>query len=227
MNSPLATKTTGLKEAPESRLKRLLAFDDTLAQDLGLTVPIVGCDEVGRGSLIGSVVACAVLWKKTPQNVEGLWGLNDSKKLSPLQRQRLLPFIYEYCQVGLGEASPQDIADYNIIGASLLAMKRAIDALDVQAPIHLLLDGRDALPDFPIHQQTCVIQGDAQSALIAMASIVAKEHRDAWVQSVAIAYPEYGWGKNMGYATKEHREAIKAWGLTPHHRPSFSIGSLA
>jgi ribonuclease HII len=223
LKSPLASELKCLKESPESRLKRLLAFDDKIAQDLALHVPLVGCDEVGRGSLIGPVVASAVMWKEIPQNVEKLWGLNDSKKLSPLQRQRLLPYIQDDCWVGIGEASPQEIAEYNIIGASLLAVKRAIEALDCQAPIHLLLDGRDALPDFPTHQQSCVIKGDAQSALIAMASIVAKEHRDTWVKTVATAFPDYGWQRNMGYATKEHREAIQAWGLTPHHRPSFSI----
>ncbi len=233
MKSHLLTREVSpkSKESAEARLTRMLAFDENLRQALASNTALIGCDEVGRGSLIGAVVASAVAWKsstspKTLENFAGLVGINDSKKLTAKQREALLPNILSFCHVGIGQASPEEIAEHNIIGASLLAVHRAIEGLhattDKTADYHYLMDGRDRIPTIEGHQQSPILKGDAQSALIAMASIVAKEHRDAWVKSVAVDFPDYGWASNMGYATAKHREAIHRLGITPHHRPSYS-----
>ena len=239
MKSPLKPKPNlpKSKESVEARLMRMLAFDEDLRQSLPRNTILIGCDEVGRGSLIGSVVASAVAWKSSSVDSRTLLtGINDSKKLTAKQRQKLLPVIYEQCHVGIGQATPDEIARLNIIGASMLAVERAIEGLFAQADfppsplgkdpksaVHYLMDGRDAIPAMAREQQSPIVKGDAQSALIAMASIVAKEHRDAWVQSVAVDFPHYAWATNMGYPTLEHREAITQWGITPHHRPSYRI----
>ncbi len=225
------------KASAEARLTRLLAFDEALAQTLDPNTVLVGCDEVGRGSLIGDVVASAVCWKSIDSSCVlderlSLVGINDSKKLTAKQRHALLPAILDLCHVGIGQATPEEIAEHNIIGASMLAVQRAIDTLfahleeEAISRCHYLMDGRDRIPSITSHQQSPIVKGDAQSALIAMASIVAKEHRDEWVRSVAMDFPEYGWASNMGYATLEHRQAIKQRGLTAYHRPSYSIGGF-
>ncbi len=233
MKSHLLTREAKqIKESAKARLERMLAFDEALRQELVSNTVLIGCDEVGRGSLIGSVVASAISWKfsTSPKNLEDLVdlvGINDSKKLTAKQREALLPNILSHCHVGMGQASPEEIAEHNIIGASLLAVHRAIEALHAQTDetlrYHYLMDGRDCIPTISAEEQSPIIKGDAQSALIAMASIVAKEHRDAWVKTVAVDFPEYGWASNMGYATAKHREAVRRLGITPHHRPSYSV----
>ncbi len=233
MKSRLLTKESSLntKESTEARLKRMLAFDEALRQELASNTVLIGCDEVGRGSLIGDVVASAVAWKSNIQNTEtlhSLIGINDSKKLTAKQREALLPAILDLCHVGIGQATPEEIAEHNIIGASMRAVQRAIDELfshlkeEEMLHCHYLMDGRDRIPTIEWNQQSPIVKGDAQSALIAMASIVAKEHRDGWVRSVADDFSDYGWASNMGYATAKHREAIKRLGITPYHRPSYS-----
>ncbi|MFN9691442.1 MAG: ribonuclease HII [Vampirovibrionales bacterium] len=236
MKSRLLTKESSLntKESTEARLTRMLAFDEALRQELASNTVLIGCDEVGRGSLIGNVVASAVSWKSSdsPKHAEvlqSLIGINDSKKLTAKQREALLPEILDLCHVGIGQASPEEIAEHNIIGASMLAVQRAIDALfghlkeEEMLHCHYLMDGRDRIPTIDSHQQSPIVKGDAQSALIAMASIVAKEHRDGWVRSVAEDFSDYGWASNMGYATAKHREALRRLGATPHHRPSYNV----
>jgi ribonuclease HII len=217
------------RETSTERLQRMLAVDvDLLTHRLDSC--LVGVDEVGRGSLIGPVVSAAARWKQgvSPSAYGDLVGVNDSKKLSAAKRQALLPAIHRCFDVAIGEASIEDIAEHNIIGASLLSSARAVRALcslsetdSLPNEVHLLMDGRDVMPAFDVTQQTAIIKGDGHSVLIAVASIVAKEHRDAWVLSVAGEYPEYGWSTNMGYATATHREAIAQWGKTFYHRTSF------
>lgn len=233
MKSRLLTKESSLntKESTEARLTRMLAFDENLRQELASNTVLIGCDEVGRGSLIGNVVASAVSWKTStsPKRREALVGIHDSKKLTAKQREALLPAILDLCHVGIGQASPEEIAEHNIIGASMRAVQRAIDELfshlkeEEMLHCHYLMDGRDRIPTIEGHQQSPIVKGDAQSALIAMASIVAKEHRDGWVRSVADDFSDYGWASNMGYATAKHREAIKRLGITPYHRPSYNL----
>ena len=230
----LTSEANKIKESAETRLLRMLAFDENLRQELASNTVLIGCDEVGRGSLIGAVVASAVAWKSGTstnalEDFAPLIGINDSKKLTAKQREALLPAILSHCHVGIGQASPEEIAEHNIIGASMLAVQRAIDELfsqlkeEEKACVHYLMDGRDGIPTIEGNQQSPIVKGDAQSALIAMASIVAKEHRDAWVKSVAVDFPDYGWASNMGYATAKHRESIKRLGVTVHHRPSYSV----
>ena len=236
MKSRLLTKESSLntKESTEARLKRMLAFDENLRQELASNTVLIGCDEVGRGSLIGNVVASAVCWKSSdsPKHAEALHsliGINDSKKLTAKQREALLPAILNYCHVGIGQATPEEIAEHNIIGASMRAVQRAIDELfshlkeEEMLHCHYLMDGRDRIPTIEWNQQSPIVKGDAHSALIAMASIVAKEHRDDWVRSVADDFSDYGWASNMGYATAKHLEAVRRLGITPHHRPSFRV----
>lgn len=207
------------------------------SQRLGIdeSWPLIGCDEVGRGSLIGPVVAGAVQWRclRSAQADPALARLTDSKKLTATHRQALLPVIQHHAWWGIGEASVEEITELNILQASLLAMHRAIHALQTQkietsegsaqAGVLLLVDGSQVLPQYPTAWQQTVVQGDSRSSSIAAASILAKEYRDAWVRTVADAYPAYGWHTNMGYATAQHRQAIADVGLTPLHRPSFKL----
>jgi len=237
-------------ETANDRLTRLLAFDNILQKQHPNTT-LIGVDEVGRGSLIGPVVSASARWKKEWASVilnaaegcplvltQGHWlqdiiGVNDSKKLPALKRQALLPAIHRCFDVAIGEASIDEIAAHNIIGASLLSSARAVrnlcglkDEHPLSETVHLLMDGRDVMPAFDVAKQTAIIRGDGQSLLIAVASIVAKETRDAWVLSIADQYPDYGWSSNMGYATAKHRNAISQRGLTEYHRTSFKLKSM-
>ena len=177
-----------------------------------------GCDEAGRGALVGVVVAAALLLPPT----YNLKGLNDSKQLSPRKRSFLLAKIKQVALGwGIGEATPREIAQYNILQATFLAMHRAIAQLLTKCrPNKILVDGNNFLsyPNLP-HQ--CVVGGDQQVASIAGASILAKTHRDGLLSRLADHYPGYGWEHNKGYPTKSHRQAIAALGLTPHHRKTF------
>ncbi|MHA7877888.1 MAG: ribonuclease HII [Bacteroidota bacterium] len=180
-----------------------------------------GCDEVGRGCLAGPVVAAAVILPKSFL----LTGLKDSKQLTPTQRQHLSKDIrQEAIAWALGEASPQEIDQHNILYATYLAMHRAIAQLQ-RIPALLLIDGPrfQAYHNIP-HQ--CVIKGDAQLAPIAAASVLAKTYRDARMRQLANSFPGYGWRTNVGYPTKAHRKAIKVLGATPHHRRSFRLLSV-
>jgi len=176
---------------------------------------LAGVDEVGRGPLAGPVIAAAVILD--PANIPE--GLADSKALSAKKRELLNALILQSSWVGVGEASVEEIDEINILQASLLAMERAVSALP-RVPQHLLVDGNKLPKTLPC-PATAVVKGDARSQSIAAASIVAKTRRDAIMQDLAQQFPGYGWEKNAGYPTKQHREALVKIGLTPHHRRSF------
>jgi len=185
-------------------------FSDTLIE--------AGCDEVGRGCLAGPVIAAAVI---LPKNFFHAL-LNDSKQLTPARRQLLSKIIrQEAIDWALGEASPQEIDQRNILHASHLAMHRAIAQLQ-PVPALLLIDGNrfQSYQNIP-HQ--CIVKGDAQLAPIAAASVLAKTHRDALMHQLSQGFPGYGWESNVGYPTKAHRQAIQQLGMTPHHRHSFRL----
>ncbi len=176
---------------------------------------IAGVDEAGRGPLAGNVVAGAVV---LPEGVT-IKGLTDSKKLSEASRERLFPIIHEVAlAVGVGEATPAEIDRINILQATRLAMRRAVDALGA-APGLLLIDGNKTI-DWPGDQKT-IVKGDAQSLSIAAASVIAKVTRDRQLMRMAEAYPAYGFEKHKGYPTRDHLEAIATHGPTPHHRMTF------
>ena len=191
----------------------LLAFEKELYEQ-GIKL-IAGVDEVGRGPLAGPVVAAAVI---LPKNA-GLVGVNDSKKLSSQKRALYYKQILEIAtSVGVGEASVAEIDEINILQATKLAMKRAIDHLDV-VPEYLLIDHLTLELAIP---QTGIVGGDAKSLSIAAASIVAKEVRDRTMKELAEIYPAYGFERNVGYGTKGHREALEAYGyIEGVHRKSF------
>jgi len=176
---------------------------------------IAGVDEVGRGPLAGPVMAAAVILK--PDDIPD--GLNDSKKLTGKRREVLEAKIFENAWVGLGEASVAEIDEHNILRASHIAMLRAVEALD-PAPDYLLIDG-NLLPNGLSIPAEPVVKGDGRSVSIAAASIVAKLWRDRVMVDLAQQFPGYGWEKNAGYPTKQHREGLQNLGVTPHHRRSF------
>lgn len=176
---------------------------------------IAGVDEVGRGPLAGPVTAAAVVLdlEKLPE------GLNDSKKLSAKKRAALAQEIWQRAEVSVAEASVEEIDSINILRASHLAMERAVAALD-PPPDYLLIDGNLIPRDLTIKAEA-VVKGDGKSVSIAAASIVAKEARDILMVDLAQQFPGYGWEKNAGYPSKQHREALVELGVTPHHRRSF------
>ncbi len=179
---------------------------------------IVGVDEVGVAPTCGAVVAAAVIM---PVNCKRIEGVRDSKTLSALQRDRLAPVIRRRAVViGVGAASVAEIDQLNIYHATHLAMRRAIARLGGHD--HVLVDG-NRIANFERHvgPYTAIVDGDAKVYSIACASVVAKTVRDRMMGNLAVRYPEYGWERNQGYATREHRDAIRAFGLTPHHRRSF------
>ena len=176
---------------------------------------ICGCDEAGRGPLAGPVFAAAVI---LPENID-IPKLNDSKKLTEKQRDKLFDLIKEsavdYC---IAQASVEEIEEINILNASMLAMKRAVDGLKTK-PDFALIDGNIARGfDIPA---TPIIKGDALSPSIAAASILAKVARDRYCLEMDKAHPEYGFAKHKGYGTKDHREALLKYGPSPMHRKSF------
>ncbi len=176
---------------------------------------VCGVDEVGRGPWAGPVVAGAVVLN--PVRVPD--GLNDSKKLSASRRADLARELHDCAMCGIGLADVAEIDQHNILNATYLAMRRAIDALGV-APDHALIDG-NRVPDSLPCAATPVIRGDGRSASIAAASIIAKVARDEIMVALAQQFPGYGWETNAGYGVKAHSEALKTLGVTPHHRRSF------
>ena len=175
---------------------------------------ICGVDEAGRGPLAGNVVAAAVIMP------DGLCidGLNDSKKLSEKKREALFDIIKEKCLFGIGEATPAEIDEHNILGATMIAMRRAIEALP-EMPSLALIDGNRA-KDFPLPVVT-IVGGDAKSPSIAAASILAKVTRDRECLALDALYPEYGFAKHKGYPTAEHMAKVREIGPCPVHRRSF------
>ena len=177
-----------------------------------------GCDEAGRGCLAGAVFAAAVVLPPDFKSEE----LNDSKQLSERKRYALRPLIErEALAWAVGVVTPEEIDRINILNASFLAMHRAVDQLQIR-PDHLLIDGNRFNP-YPTIPHTTLVKGDGKYLSIAAASILAKTHRDGLMLRLAAQYPGYGWERNMGYPTKEHREAILRLGPTPHHRRSFKL----
>ncbi|CUI57478.1 ribonuclease HII [Cognatishimia activa] len=177
---------------------------------------VVGVDEVGRGPLAGPVMAAAVVL--SPDRIPE--GLNDSKKLGVKRRESLYEQILEVADVGFGEATVEEIDQINILQASLLAMRRAVH--DLKSPAdYALVDGKFIPKGLNIPAEG-VVKGDAKSVSISAASIVAKIRRDRLMESLAQQFPGYGWERNAGYPTVEHREALKNLGVTPHHRRSFA-----
>lgn len=176
---------------------------------------IAGIDEAGRGPLAGPVCAAAVI---LPLNAD-IPGLNDSKKLSDKQRRVLYPIIKEKAiAYGIAFASEQEIDEINILQATFLAMRRAVEQLNV-TPEMLLVDGNRAC-DFGIPAET-VIHGDSLSASIAAASVLAKVTRDDYMLEQAAAYPQYGFEIHKGYGTKAHYKALEEFGKCPIHRATF------
>ncbi len=176
---------------------------------------VCGCDEAGRGPLCGPVVAAAVI---LPLGLE-IEGLNDSKKLTEKKRERLFDIIKEKAiAYAIAEASPEEIDEYNILNASMLAMRRAVEALPVKADF-ALIDG-NCSRGFEIPTET-VVKGDSISYSIAAASILAKVTRDRGCIELDRMYPEYNIAKHKGYPTKEHMDAVREHGPSPIHRKTF------
>lgn len=177
--------------------------------------PVCGIDEAGRGPWAGPVVAAAVVLDRSWDAA----GVDDSKRLPPDRRRALRDEVRARAAVGVGVASVAEIDRLNILGATLLAMRRAYEALPA-ACAHALVDG-NRLPELPCAADA-VVRGDARSLSIAAASIVAKVERDEIMVALARACPGYGWERNAGYGTPEHRAALARRGATPHHRRSFA-----
>lgn len=176
---------------------------------------VAGVDEVGRGPLAGPVTAAAVILD--PDHIPP--GLNDSKKLSAKRRIIIEADIWHMAEVSVAHATVEEIDALNILHASHLAMRRAIDGL-VRRPDHLLVDG-NMIPRGLTLSAEALVKGDARSMSIAAASIVAKVARDRIMCELAADFPGYGWYNNAGYPTKNHKQALVRLGVTPHHRVSF------
>ena len=176
---------------------------------------VCGCDEAGRGPLCGPVVAAAVI---LPLGLE-IEGLNDSKKLTEKKREKLFDIIKEKAiAYAIAEASPEEIDEINILNASMLAMRRAVEALPVKADF-ALIDG-NCSRGFEIPTET-IVGGDAKSCSIAAASILAKVTRDRGCKELDEQYPMYGIAKHKGYPTKDHMNAVREHGPSPIHRKTF------
>ena len=177
-----------------------------------------GCDEAGRGCLAGPVTAAAV--RLTPDFHNDL--INDSKQLTEHQREQLRPIIESQALAwAVAMVSPEEIDKINILRASITAMHRALDQLNVR-PEGILVDGNRFYPyhDIP---HTTIIKGDGKLLSIAAASILAKTHRDELMRKLDKEYPQYGWSRNKGYPTPDHRAAIARFGATPYHRHTFQL----
>ncbi|MBQ8171588.1 MAG: ribonuclease HII [Oscillospiraceae bacterium] len=190
----------------------LFGYDSDIRAQYGA---VCGIDEAGRGPLAGDVYAAAVIFDEGTV----IEGINDSKKLTEKKRELLFDEICEkakaYC---IATASIAEIEEINILNAAMLAMKRAYEGLGMKSDM-ILVDG-NKLPPIDGNVRT-VVKGDATSASIAAASILAKVARDRYMDELAAQYPEYGFEKHKGYGTKAHYEAVDRYGLCPVHRPSF------
>lgn len=182
--------------------------------------PVAGVDEVGRGPLAGPVVAAAVVLP-----AERIDGLADSKTLDAEDRERLFrEIVAAKAEIGVGWSTTRQIDRLNILQATHHAMGRAVGRLPSR-PVHLLVDGL-AVPSLP-GEQTALVKGDARCACISAASIVAKVVRDRFMDRVARTFPQYGFERNKGYGTAEHRDALSAQGPCPYHRRTFAPVAFA
>ncbi len=180
---------------------------------------VAGVDEAGRGPWAGPVVAAAVILDPATLPDVLRHGLDDSKRLTAARRADLFASLSDHARIGVGRAEVAEIDTLNILQAALLAMSRAVAALGT-VPDIALVDGNRA-PSLPCPVR-CVVKGDAASLSIAAASIVAKVTRDRCMGELARDFPGYGWDRNAGYGTAEHRAALERLGVTPHHRVSFA-----
>lgn len=177
-----------------------------------------GCDEVGRGCLAGPVVAAAVI---LPLDYKHKL-LTDSKQLSRTKRERIkIDILRDALAYAIAEIPNEMVDQINVLQASLLGMHKALDQLSV-FPELILVDGNKFIPYKDIPHQ-CIIKGDGKYMSIAAASILAKTYRDDLMEKLSNSHPEYGWERNVGYSTKEHRNAIEKYGITPYHRKSFKL----
>ena len=175
-----------------------------------------GTDEAGRGCLAGPVTAAAVILPKDFSNDT----LNDSKVLSSTKRDLLRPIIeISATSFGIAQIFPDEIDKINILNASFLAMHKALDQLNTN-PEFIIVDGNRFNPYQNI-PHACIVKGDGKYLSIAAASILAKTYRDAYMEKIHLEFPMYNWIKNKGYPTKEHREAIRKYGITKYHRKTF------
>ncbi|MCB0762489.1 MAG: ribonuclease HII [Flavobacteriales bacterium] len=192
-------------------MKRLLPF----AQPNRIEA---GCDEAGRGCLAGPVVAAAVILPPGFSVPE----LNDSKQISERKRRMLRPIIEESAMAwAVSMVDHKEIDEINILNASFAAMHRAVDQLKVR-PEFLIIDGNRFNP-YPGIEHECMIKGDGRFMSIAAASILAKTHRDEYMERLAAEYDMYDWSSNKGYPTRKHRDAIRKHGPSPYHRRSFKL----
>ena len=179
---------------------------------------VIGIDEVGRGAFCGPVVSCSVLLRKAILNNKMVFQITDSKKLSNKKRIILSKFIKEYSSYSIGVANNIEIDEMNILRATNLSMIRSYDKFKKTKNL-IKIDG---LKTFSLNEKTTFIKnGDQKSISIAAASIIAKTWRDRLMTLYSKIYPMYGWERNKGYGTHEHRNAIKKFGLTKIHRKSF------
>lgn len=177
-----------------------------------------GTDEAGRGCLAGPVTAAAVI---LPTNFANSV-LNDSKQLSEYKRDLLKPIIEaQAVTYGIAHVFQEKIDIINILNASILAMHKSIDQLTLK-PEYIIVDGNKFKPYFDVPYKT-IIKGDSKYLSIAAASVLAKTHRDAYMNTIHEEFPMYNWKQNKGYPTKEHREAIRKYGITKYHRKTFRL----
>ncbi len=184
---------------------------------------VCGLDEVGRGPLAGPVVAACVVIPKELRTLDFIAHIKDSKKVAPKKRAMLYEAITTHFPHAICALSPREIDEHNILQASLLAMTKAHDEVLMQDKMtleHTLVDG-NKLPILST-PASAIVKGDGKSKTIAAASIIAKVYRDRIMANLAKEFPNYGWENNAGYPTKQHREALLKFGVTPHHRRSFA-----
>ncbi len=187
-----------------------------MLEQFSKTILVAGTDEAGRGCLAGPVTAAAVILPFDFYNEL----LNDSKQLSERKRMLLMPLIKDQAiSYGICHISHQEIDQINILNASILGMHRSLDAMKVD-PEMIIVDGTKFKPYKELPYQ-CIVKGDGKYLSIAAASVLAKTARDHYMEELDMLYPMYNWRQNKGYPTKEHREAIKKYGLSPYHRTSF------
>lgn len=186
---------------------------------------VIGVDEVGRGPLAGPVVAAAV---RFDEKIEEPWWdeITDSKKLSEKKRDWLYSIISQSADCSVGVASVMEIEQLNILQASLVAMRRALENFSNHQNFIILVDGKFLIPRIE-SQQEAIVKGDSLVHSIAAASIIAKVTRDKMMQELDMQYPQYAFAQNKGYGTKLHMDAIHKHGLSPVHRPSFCANILA